>query len=58
MKNKEKELVELAEKTDRIPYYFVTNAQIPHSDWRLIGVSSTENTILLKKKLIEGIPTG
>lgn len=49
------ELVSLAEGTERLPHYFVTSAEIPHSDWRLIGVSSTESTMLLKKKLIEGI---
>lgn len=52
---KKKELVQISKQNYTLSNYFVTNTTIPHSNWKLIGVSSTENITLLKNRLIEGI---
>lgn len=52
---KEKELAELVKQKGKGSADFVTQTKIPHSNWKLIGVSSTENISLLKRKLVGGI---
>lgn len=52
---KKQELVELSKQDKKLSNYFITQTEIPHSNWKLIGVSSAENIILLKRRLVEGI---
>ena len=52
---KERELVQISKQNYTLSNYFVTKTTIPHSNWKLIGVSSTENITLLKNRLIQGI---
>lgn len=54
-KQKEKELLELSKKNGKVFDSFIIKTDIPHSNWSLIGVSSTEDIMLLKKQLVTGI---